>query len=177
MSPGKKRLAAVVCNSFILLIRCTFIALQSNQSMYPEIVGEGQVTSITLPDGSVQFFFMPTIKWRSPYATQCHPFGTTPNPTFANNNYSIPPQCNNNVGSWFIRSFLPWVSIILQSSFILLLSIINHTSSLSRFSQSVFNPSIQRNEFPRLENTDFGRYSNNLDFGYQVKVYLFLMFR
>lgn len=75
-----------------------FIAIQATQGMYPEIVGEGQVTSVALPDGSVQFFFIPTLKWWSPNAAQCHPFQSIPNPVFANN-----PPYNIN-GTWFIRS-------------------------------------------------------------------------
>ncbi|KAJ8718447.1 hypothetical protein PYW08_002684 [Mythimna loreyi] len=120
--------------------------LQSSQGMYPEIVGEGHVTSLTLPDGSVQFFFMPTIKWWSPNASQCHPFQTIPNPMFANTNYSIPPPCNNNIGTWFIRS----VS--------------------NPFPQNAFSPPNQRNELPRLAiDADYNRNFNNHDTGYQVK--------
>ncbi|XP_021201226.3 uncharacterized protein LOC110384319 isoform X1 [Helicoverpa armigera] len=72
---------------------------QCNQNIYSEIVGEGEVTSLTLPDGTVQFFFMPTVKWWSTGPVQCQStYPTSVNPMFANMNYSNP--CNNN---WCIR--------------------------------------------------------------------------
>uniref|UniRef100_A0A2A4JS96 Uncharacterized protein n=1 Tax=Heliothis virescens TaxID=7102 RepID=A0A2A4JS96_HELVI len=65
-------------------------------------LGEGEVTSLTLPDGTVQFFFMPTVKWWSTGPVQCQPtYTTSANPMFANMNCGNP--CNNNMGSWYIR--------------------------------------------------------------------------
>ncbi|XP_026325977.1 uncharacterized protein LOC113234730 [Hyposmocoma kahamanoa] len=48
----------------------TSFAAQCVQS--PEVVGEGEVVSLVLPDGNVQLFFLPTNKW-------CAPFITIPN--------------------------------------------------------------------------------------------------
>ncbi|XP_014357501.2 nucleolar protein 58-like isoform X1 [Papilio machaon] len=64
--------------------------VQSNVQS-PEIIGEGDVTSVVLPNGSVQYFFIPTIK-RDVWT----PCAYTP-PTM-NVNWNIPSQ------AWFIRN-------------------------------------------------------------------------
>lgn len=70
--------------------------------MYPEIVGEGEVTSVTLPDGTIQFFFMPTVKWWAPNTSSYHP--NIPNSMNTNINCNTSPWNNNNIGTWFVRS-------------------------------------------------------------------------
>ncbi|XP_049872019.1 uncharacterized protein LOC126370929 [Pectinophora gossypiella] len=52
---------------------------------YPDVVGEGEVTTIVLPDGNVQHFFTPTSRW-TPYTANPNSFW---NPT---------------AGAWYIRS-------------------------------------------------------------------------
>ncbi|XP_059047901.1 uncharacterized protein LOC131843283 [Achroia grisella] len=64
----------------------------SQYGIYPEIIGEGEVTSVLFPDGSIQFYFIPILNKRSPSFMQ--------NPT---------PYCNfsgtTNTGVWFIKNF------------------------------------------------------------------------
>ncbi|XP_026741432.1 uncharacterized protein LOC113503586 isoform X2 [Trichoplusia ni] len=71
--------------------------LQCNTNLYSDVVGEGVVTSLTLPDGRVQLFFKPTLKWWTPNTFQ-------PNiPMQTNMNVNV-PFYNNPLGTWFVRS-------------------------------------------------------------------------
>ncbi|XP_034833665.1 uncharacterized protein [Maniola hyperantus] len=82
--------------------------MQSNQSLWnlgfqsfpkavlppiPQIIGEGDVTAITFPDGSVQFYFVPTIK-------QNH----LPCICSARNPYANLFPCPTNAEVWVVRS-------------------------------------------------------------------------
>ncbi|XP_063830001.1 uncharacterized protein LOC135079304 [Ostrinia nubilalis] len=58
-------------------------------SVYPEIIGEGEVVSVVFPDGSIQLYFIPINK-RFPPA--CHP----------HSNYH--PYFNNGTGAYYVRS-------------------------------------------------------------------------
>lgn len=74
------------------------------QTTYPEIVGEGEVTSVTLPDGTIQFFFIPTVKWWIPNVPPYYPaYSNVRGPNFVNPNYGASPY-SINAGTWFIRS-------------------------------------------------------------------------
>uniref|UniRef100_A0A2H1VDF3 SFRICE_007317 n=1 Tax=Spodoptera frugiperda TaxID=7108 RepID=A0A2H1VDF3_SPOFR len=99
------------------------------QTSYPEIVGEGEVTSVTLPDGTIQFFFIPTVKWWTPVVPPCYPpYSNVRGPPF-HPNYSASPY-SINAGTWFIRS-------------------ISNPVPLAQ-PQNPFIPTCQRTEVPRL---------------------------
>ncbi|CAH1637361.1 unnamed protein product [Spodoptera littoralis] len=118
------------------------------QSTYPEIVGEGEVTSITLPDGTIQFFFMPTVKWWTPNVPQCYPpYSNVRGPTMFNPNYSTSPY-SINAGTWFIRS-------------------ISNPVPLAQ-PQNPFLPTCQRNDVPRLRFAS-DCHMNTGNNGFQVK--------
>ncbi|CAD0202184.1 unnamed protein product [Chrysodeixis includens] len=71
--------------------------LPCNTNLYSDVVGEGIVTSMTLPDGRVQLFFKPTLKWWTPNTFQPNlPVQTTMNVNV--------PYYNNPLGTWFVRS-------------------------------------------------------------------------
>ncbi|XP_053611388.1 uncharacterized protein LOC128675759 [Plodia interpunctella] len=68
----------------------------------PDVIGEGEVNSITFPDGSIQYYFLP-VRWRSDIHLKRWP----PCP-FNDNmfyNYSKP-----NPGLWIIRNFSNTIS-------------------------------------------------------------------
>ncbi|RVE54312.1 hypothetical protein evm_001139 [Chilo suppressalis] len=61
-----------------------------HRTMYPEIIGEGEVASVIYPDGSVHFYFIPTNKRNTPF---CDP-----------NLHTHHPYWNNASGMFYVRS-------------------------------------------------------------------------
>ncbi|KAM3965595.1 uncharacterized protein ACR2FA_000441 [Aphomia sociella] len=57
---------------------------------YPDVIGEGEVTSVLFPDGTIQFYFLPTTNKRWPYVSH----NPAPNPSY-----------RTNTGVWFIKNF------------------------------------------------------------------------
>ncbi|XP_072938300.1 DET1 homolog [Epargyreus clarus] len=69
---------------------------------YPEVVGEGDVISLTLPDGRVQCYFLPTNR-----RDQWIPYNINPN---IHNSIPVWSNCNNT--AWFVRSIVnPYATI------------------------------------------------------------------
>ncbi|KAH9632834.1 hypothetical protein HF086_005889 [Spodoptera exigua] len=117
------------------------------QTTYPEIVGEGEVTSVTLPDGTIQFFFIPTVKWWIPNVPPYYPaYSNVRGPNFVNPNYGASPY-SINAGTWFIRS-------------------ISNPVPLAQLQNAFF--SSQRNEVPKLRFTS-DCHMNTGNNGFQVK--------